>query len=256
MLWLLLACAGDKAVTADDTAHDSADADADTDTDADTDADTDTDTDTDTDVGPTPPGDGVLLYTGDGGGGPGTDLYPTAVEAVFDDAGIPVLLTDSLPAGWIESYGVLVLLNPTTELSSGLSGDALSLVERGGRLVIGFERTGWGNTGELNGLLGAVGSTMITVSDQSSGGAASLTIADVGALTSGVSELKTFYSASVDVGEDGAIALGADSAGVAVVGYEAVSYGDVVVVADSSFFGYYIGQADNTRFIQNFASLR
>jgi hypothetical protein len=245
MLWILLALALGCEPKTDDT-H----AEADTDTDGDTDGDTDADTDV------TPPGDGVLLYVGDGGGGPSTDLYPEDVEAIFQQAGIDVLMSSSLPGGWQDDYGVLVLLNPTDALSSDLASGSTALLDRGGRLVIGFERSGWGNTSQLNGLLASVGSSMRTVSDESSGGRADLSVQDVGGLTAGVGSLATFYSASVDIGSAGALALGRDSSGVAVVGYEELGLGDLVVVADSSFFGYYLDEADNTRFIENFASLR
>ncbi len=206
-------------------------------------------------ITPDPPGPGVLLYVGDGGGGPGTDLYPTEVEALFADAGIAVLLSETLPADWVESYGVLVLLNPTSALSAEVTSGAAALLDRGGRLVIGFEREGWGNTAAHNELLVAVGSTMRTVSAQSSGGEAHLSVQDVGGLTAGVSSLLTFYSASVDLGEGDAVSVG-EADGTTVVGYEAVGRGDVVIVADSSFFGYALDEADNARFIENFASLR
>ncbi len=235
---------------------DAEDTDTDTDTDADADTDTDTDADADADTDVVPPGDGVLLYTGDGGGGPGTDLYPSEVEAIFLDAGIPVMLSATLPGGWVEDYGALVLLNPTATLSGDVASGAASLLDRGGRLVIGFERSGWGNTTELNGLLSSLGSTMRAVGDQSSGGRAELSVQAAGGLTSGVGSLVTYYSASVDVGAEGAVSLGEDDQGVTVVGYEELGRGDVVIVADSSFFGYYLEQGDNTRFIENFAILR
>jgi len=254
MRWLFLICALGCEPKVDDTT--AADTDTDTDTDADADTDTDTDADTDADTDVVPPGDGVLLYTGDGGGGPGTDLYPSDVQAIFQDAGINVLLSDSLPGGWQDDYGALVLLNPTSALSPDVATGAASLLERGGRLVVGFERSGWGNTTELNDLLATLGSGMRTVSDQSSSGRAELTVQDAGGLTAGVSSLATFYSASVELGDQGALALGQDASGVTVVGYEELGIGDIVLVADSSFFGYYLDEQDNTRFMENFASLR
>lgn len=234
--------------------------DGDIDVDADTDADTDIDmgSDADDDVDPVPPvGAGVFLYTGAGGGGPGTDLYVEDVAALFTDNWIDAVVGDALPGRLADDYGVLVLMNPMTAIPATVSDAALDLIGRGGRIVIVMEhcKNGcWGNAEGDNALVALLGGTMVLSGD---GGAplarTSLVVTPVPPITDGVGEIVVYYSGSVAVGDG--VALGVVEGGDAVVGYEPVGRGDLVVVADSSMFGYVMDAGDNERFVLNLAAL-
>jgi len=45
-----------------------------------------------------------------------------------------------------------------------------------------------------------------------------------------------------------------DGGGVPVIAWQDLGPGEVVVIADSSMFGYYLDVADNTAFVLNFAA--
>jgi hypothetical protein len=200
--------------------------------------------------------EGVFLWTGSGGGGPGTDLHPDAVEQVLVDAGIDVALGDVLPADFADRFGTLVYMNPREDFDPAVDSAALDLVASGGRLVLVMEhcKNGcWGNAPGHNALLDQLGSTVRLHGD---GGAplsdTALTITDVGPLTDGVNELVVYYSGHVELGS--ATALGTIPGGDVVIGWQAVGPGEVVAIADSSILGYRLDAADNRQLIENFAS--
>jgi hypothetical protein len=247
---------GDGDSDADGDGDADADSDADADAGADADPDPDPDADLDADEAP-PPGAGVFLYTGAGGGGPGTDLFVDAVEALLSGGGVETLVGDALPAGFADDYGVLVLMNPMDSIPSGVGDAAQELLDRGGRVVIVMEhcKNGcWGNAEADNALIERLGGTMVLSGE---GGATlemtSLVVTPVPPLTDGVGEIVVYYSGSVDAGDG--VALGVVDGGDAVVGYEALGAGDLVVVADSSMFGYVMDAGDNERFVLNLARL-
>lgn len=200
---------------------------------------------------PPAPGRQVLLYTGAGGGGPGTDLSVSAVRTAYTAAGITAEAADTLPSDFEARIGVLMMMNTRSMIGEDVKRAAQALVARGGRLVVIMEhcKNGcWGNESEDNLLLAAVGST-IRMSGM--GGAplaeTQLTITPTPPLTDAISSLIVYYSGSVTAGP----ALGRTSGGDTIIAYEKVGLGDVVAVADSSMFGYVFGRGDNTKFVVN-----
>jgi len=199
---------------------------------------------------------GVFLWTGSGGGGPGTDLYPDAVLATLTDAGVDAELGDALPADFEARFGTLVYLNPTEDFDPPVNAAATNLVEAGGRVVLVMEhcKNGcWGNAEGHNDLLSSLGSSLRMVGD---GGAplsdTALVLTPTPPLTDGVSDLIVYYSGHVEVGVCGA-ALGAMDGGDVIIGVESLGWGEVVAVADSSVLGYRLASGDNERFVQNWA---
>lgn len=78
----------------------------------------------------------------------------------------------------------------------------------------------------------------------------SLLVHDVpNGLLAGVSALSVFYSASIEIGDG--LAVGTTDDGEVSIAYEQIGTGDIVFVADGSFFGYSISDDDNSRFLQN-----
>jgi hypothetical protein len=213
--------------------------------------------DTSTDLsGGAPPevAGGVFLWTGSGGGGPGTDLYPNQVLATLTGAGVDTELGDTLPVGFERRFGTLVYLNPRSDFDPTVDAAALDLVEAGGRLVLVMEhcKNGcWGNAEGHNELLGALGSSLSMVGD---GGAplsdTALVLTPTPPLTDGVSDLVVYYSGHVELGASG-VALGAMDGGEAIVGFEPLGWGEVVAIADSSMLGYRLAAGDNALFLQN-----
>jgi hypothetical protein len=264
LLALTFACRGtgdgDDAGDADTNEDVGVDEDVDVDVDADTDDDTDLggDSDVDDDTDPVPPvGVGVFLYTGAGGGGPGTDLYVEDVAALFTGSGIDAVVGDALPGSFTDDFRLLILMNPMTDIPATVADAALDLVGRGGRVVIIMEhcKNGcWGNAEADSTLVAHLGGTMVL---SGKGGAplavTNLVVTPVPPITDGVSEIVVYYSGSVDIGEG--VALGSVSGGDVVIGYEPVGRGDLVVVADSSMFGYVMDAGDNEQFILNLAAL-
>ena len=199
--------------------------------------------------------EGVFLWTGSGGGGPGTDLHPDAVEQVLVDAGIEVGRGDVLPDDFADRFGTLVYLNPREEFDLAVDSFAEQLVSAGGRLVLVMEhcKNGcWGNAAGHNALLEQLGSTLRMHGD---GGApladTVLSIEPVVPLTDEVGELVVYYSGRVEVGT--ATALGTIPNGDVVIGWEALGPGEVLAIADSSMFGYRLQAADNRQFVRNLA---
>lgn len=204
-------------------------------------------------------GAGVFVYTGSDGDNWDTNL-PKVLE-VYEDGGVAVASGDALPADLLDSYGVLIVLNPLAELDASVAPAATSIVARGGRLVYQTEHGGYGGHEQANQVLGAVGSSMRSV-EASLSGRATATLESVPPLTDGVSALSPYYTAYVDVGQGTALARevgsGTPDSGDGdwvLIGYEAVGRGDVVLVADTSMFGYTLADDDNARFILNLADL-
>lgn len=200
---------------------------------------------------PPAPGRQVLLYTGAGGGGPGTDLSVSAVRTAYTAAGITAETADTLPGDFAARIGVLMMMNPRSMIGEDVKRAAKALVARGGRLVVIMEhcKNGcWGNESEDNLFLAAIGST-IRLSGM--GGAplaeTQLTLMPTPPLTDAISSLIVYYSGSVTAGP----ALGRMSGGDTIIAYEKVGLGDVVAVADSSMFGYVLSRGDNTKFVTN-----
>lgn len=200
---------------------------------------------------PPPPGRQVLLFTGAGGGGPGTDLSVTAVRDTLQAAGISATIGDNLPTDFDTSYGVLWLMNPMAAVDSAVTTAAQALLACGGRVVLIMEhcKNGcWGDAADDNALLATLGST-IQLSGE--GGAplssTSLELTVVPPLTDGVSSIVVYYTGSLT----GGTILGRVPGGDGVIAYEQLQLGDVVVIADSSAFGYVLDQGDNERFVAN-----
>lgn len=205
-------------------------------------------------VAPEVPG-GVFLWVGAGGGGPGTDLFPTAVQDIFTAGGVDVELGETLPADFASRFGTLVYLNPMTTFDPDVDVAAAELVEGGGRLVLVMEhcKNGcWGNADGHNALLASLGSSMRMYGD---GGAdlseTPLAVSPVPPLTDGVGDLVVFYSGRVDIGT--ATPLGAISGGDVIIGHEVLGWGEVLTVADSSILGYSLGAGQNAEFVANWA---
>lgn len=203
-----------------------------------------------------PPPGGVFLWTGAGGGGPGTDLYVDEVESLLDGAGVDVASGEALPADFAGRFGTLVYMNPTGEFPAEVNAAATALVEAGGRLVLVMEhcKNGcWGNADGHNALLAALGAGMRVAGD---GGAdleeTELPVVAAPPLTDGVSTLVVFYSGHVIAGGE-TVALGKIPGGDLVIGFEAIGAGEVVAVTDSSIFGYVLGSGDNSKFVTNLA---
>jgi hypothetical protein len=199
---------------------------------------------------------GVFLWTGSGGGGPGTDLYPEEVELVLVEAGTDVLLGDDLPADFVDRFGTIVYLNPTADFDPSVNAAAIDLVERGGRVVLVMEhcKNGcWGNADGHNALLEALGSGMTLHGD---GGApladTSLTITAATPLTDGVDDLVVYYSGHVELATGDAV--GAIDGGDVIVARESLGWGEVVAIADSSMLGYRLQAGDNAQLVRNFAA--
>ena len=197
------------------------------------------------------PGRGVLLFTGDNGGTPSTDLNVTAVRDTYQAAQITAEISSTLPADFSVRFGVLWLMNPLLTVDQAVMDAAKALVNIGGRVVVVMEhcKNGcWGNADGDNALLSYVGST---VRLSGMGGAplsaTTLVLTPVPAITDGVSQLVVYYTGSVT----GGVAVGSISGGDVVIAYEKIGLGDIVAVADSSMFGYVIGAGDNRRFIRN-----
>ena len=198
---------------------------------------------------------GVFLWTGAGGGGPGTDLDPDAVEQLFVDAGVDVERGEALPTDFADRFGTLVYLNPTGDFDPAVDTAAIELVSSGGRLVLVMEhcKNGcWGNEAGHNALLETLGSSLRMRGD---GGAplsdTPLQLMDVPPLTDGVGELVVYYSGHVEVGT--AVALGSMQGGDAIIAWEQLGPGEVLAIADSSMFGYRLDAGDNAAFIENLA---
>jgi hypothetical protein len=194
-------------------------------------------------------GDGVLLYTGSGGNNWDTDA--DAVRAAYEGAGVEAAVSADIPADLTDTYGILVLLNPTEALPADVTLAAEAVIAGGGRVVLQTEHSGYGGHDQANRVLEAIGSTMTAVED-SQAGELTLALTPVPPLTDGVDEIVPFYAARVDVGEG--VALGRLADDFVVIGYERVGNGDAVVIADGSMFGYSLDRADNERFIVNLAS--
>lgn len=199
---------------------------------------------------------GVFLWTGAGGGGPGTDLYVESVAAILEDADVDVLVGVDLPADFVGRFGTLVYMNPRESFPESIDAAATALVEAGGRLVLVMEhcKNGcWGNADGHNALLAALGAGMRVAGD---GGAdLSVTALDITLappLTDGVSTLVVYYSGHVEPG-DGTIAVGTIPDGDVVVAMEEIGAGEVVAITDSSILGYVLDEGDNTRLVENFA---
>jgi hypothetical protein len=262
---------------ADANVGEDADVDVDWDADADVDGDADRDTETGADIAadrdgevePWPDadvdaeaesdvgirGDGVFLYTGAGGGGPVTDMYIDDVRALFADAGHDVVVGETLPSPIPDDLGLIALMNPTEDLPDDVGAAGLELTGRGGRILVVMEHCKdgcWGNAETLNSFLATIGSTM-SLSGEGGGPLerVSLSIASVPPITDGVESVVVYYTGSVDPGDG--ISLGVIPGGDVVIGWEAVGAGDVVTVADSTVFGYVLGDGDNERFVQNLA---
>ena len=201
-----------------------------------------------------PPPGGVFLWTGAGGGGPGTDLYVDEVEALLEGAGVEVAVGATLPGDFAARFGTLVYMNPTGDFPAEVDAAAAALVEGGGRVVVVMEhcKNGcWGNADGHNALLAALGAGMRVAGDGGAGlQQTELPVVAAPPLTDGVAALVVFYSGRVIAGP-ATVALGQIPGGDVVVGWEAVGSGEVVAVTDSSIFGYVLGAGDNARFVTN-----
>ncbi|MCK6544358.1 hypothetical protein L6R52_00675 [Myxococcota bacterium] len=202
-----------------------------------------------------PPPSGAFLYVGAGGGGPATDLYVDDVAAVLSAVG-PNDVGETVPTDLADRFGLLAIMNPTEPVPSAVGDAAAALLARGGRVLIVMEhcKNGcWGDAAGDNALLARLGSDM-TLSG--TGGAplsrTSLVITPVAGLTTGVASIVVYYSGSVDVGSG--VALGRIAGGDTVVGYQRAGGGEIIVVADSSMFGYVLDEGDNRRFLTNLAT--
>lgn len=200
---------------------------------------------------PPPPGRKVLLYTGAGGGTPGSDLDVAAVASTLQAAGVTSSTGTGLPSDFDAAFGVLWLMNPMQAVPADVSRAAKALLARGGRVVLVFDhcKNGcWSNTGGDNDLLSSLGSEIRT---SGTGGAplseTSLQMTAVPKVTDGVASVVVYYSGSVT----GGTTAGRVSGGDAVIAYQKVGLGDVVVVADTSAFGYVLAKGDNKRFVAN-----
>jgi len=199
---------------------------------------------------------GVFLWTGAGGGGPGTDLFVDAVVDVLAGAGVDVEQGQGLPDDFAAQYGTLVYMNPQTVFVAEVDAAATALVGAGGRLVLVMEhcKNGcWSNADGHNALLTALGAGMRLAGD--GGAALESTVLDVTPappLTDGVDALVAYDSGHVVVGPD-TVAVGRISGGDVVVALEAIGAGEVLAITDSSMLGYVLGEADNSRFVENFA---
>ncbi|MCR9162549.1 MAG: DUF4350 domain-containing protein [Nannocystaceae bacterium] len=170
------------------------------------------------------------------------------------DAGVEAELGDALPADFEARFGTLVYLNPLDTFDPSVDAAATALVDNGGRLVLVMEhcKNGcWGNAEGHNTLLGSLGSSLRLFGD---GGAplsnTSLVVTSTPPLTDGVGELVVYYSGHVDTGVSG-VAIGQIEGGDAVIGYEALGWGEVVAIADSSILGYRLDAGDNAQFVRN-----
>jgi hypothetical protein len=197
------------------------------------------------------PGREVLLFTGDNGGGPTSDLNVTAVRDTYQAAQITAEISTTLPADFSTRFGVLWLMNPLSQVDQTVKDAAKALVAIGGRVVLVMEHCKdgcYGDAQDDNAFLSYIGST---VRLSGMGGAplsaTTLVLMSVPPITNGVSQLVVYYTGSVT----GGVALGSMSGGDAVIAYQSVGLGDVVAVADSSMFGYVIASGDNRRFIAN-----
>lgn len=205
--------------------------------------------------GPRPPS-GAFLYVGAGGGGPATDLYVDAVATAMASAG-DVEVGEVVPSDLTARFGLLALMNPRQAVPSSVTTAAAGHLAAGGRVLLVMEhcKNGcWGDAEGDNALLTALGSDMRL---SGTGGAplsqTALEVTQVPEITDGVSSLVVYYSGSVDVGTG--VALGRVPAGDVVIGYQAVGGGEVIVVADSSMFGYVLDAGDNRQFVLDLATL-
>lgn len=238
---------------APDTAADAAD-DGDTGTGSDTDDTDDTDdtgdTDDTEDTGPDlePVGDGVLLFTGYGGG----NWYGTGEELadLYAREGVRARLDDTLPSDLADTYGVLVLLNPVETLGGEVLAAATELVRRGGRVVVSVEWDDYGSPDNANLVFDAVGSTIVArVGDDD--GSSVLDVPSAPPLTDGVSELYVWGVADIVPGRG--VALGETDEGRTPIVWEALDRGDVVAIGDGTMLGYSLSERDNERFFLNLA---
>jgi hypothetical protein len=204
---------------------------------------------------PRPPS-GAFLYVGAGGGGPTTDLYVDAVATAMSSAG-NIEVGEVVPSDLSARFGLLALMNPLQAVPSAVATAAAAHLAAGGRVLLVMEhcKNGcWGNAEGDNALLAALGSDMRL---SGSGGAplseTALELTQIPGITAGVSSLVVYYSGSVDVGSG--VALGRVPEGDVVIGYQAVGGGEIIVVADSSMFGYVLDSGDNREFVLDLATL-
>ncbi len=193
-------------------------------------------------------GNGVLLYTG--ANATAWDQVPSTVRDLYVDSGVPAIVAATLPSTFLADYGVLLLENPTTTIGDDVVTSAKQLLGRGGRVVSVVDHSSYGGHAVAAALLTAVGSTMHS-NPTSMPGSLQLIVTPTPPLTDGVTSIRPYYAASVTLGSGHA--LGATADGYVVIGYERVLRGDVVVIGDSSMFGFALGTDDNKKFIVNLA---
>jgi len=99
-------------------------------------------------------------------------------------------------------------------------------------------------------MLAAIGSTMRSLPTLESG-LLDLVVTPAPPITDGVSSIRPFWSASVELGSGRA--LGATAGGYVSIGYEEVDRGEVVIIGDASMWGYSLDEGDNQQFILNLA---
>ena len=162
-----------------------------------------------------------------------------------------------VPSDLTARFGLLALMNPRQPGPSSVTTAAAGHLAAGGRVLLVMEHcknSCWGDAEGDNALLTALGSDMRL---SGTGGAplsqTALEVTPVPGITDGVSSLVVYYSGSVDVGSG--VALGRVPAGDVVIGYQAVGGGEVIVVADSSMFGYVLDAGDNRQFVLDLATL-
>jgi hypothetical protein len=197
-----------------------------------------------------------LLYTGAGGGGPGSDIHVEQdLRGPLQQAGLTVTVSTTIPADFAAGYGVLFLCNPLQDLSADVLEAAAALVGRGGRVVSLMDHDGWGHAQAHNALYGMLGSSL-SMDVVGEPGAVALAVAAFGNVTDGVGSLAAFYSGSVTGGQAvGSADLTNPSRTMVVVAAENVGCGTVVAVADVSIFGYYAAEADNLAFLKKLGQL-
>ncbi len=203
------------------------------------------------------PPSGAYLYVGAGGGGPGSDLSVGAVADAIRAARLPAEIGEAPPADLVSRYGLLALMNPRSGVPADVVRLAQQLLVGGGRVLLVMEHCKNGCYGDVpgnNALLAALGSQLVV---SGSGGAplsrTALDLTPVPGITDGVGSLVAYYSGSVTAVGSG-VALGRVPGGDVVIGYQRVGAGELLVVTDSSMFGYVLAEGDNRRFVANLAT--